>query len=168
MKGEEEGRKNKEQIENPLTFSCDSLEQRTVPASQFPTTTRWKAGQRRPEKPMRTSTLSQRQFPQGAPSTTSHRTFRARQETHARAARRLVILAGWSDSADGDALFFMLPLFLSVTTVFADVDAGEGGAADPSDASATMVVRIGRVFVRGESEGMVLSKKPTVESRALL
>jgi len=67
------------------------------------------------------STLSQRQFPQGAPSTTSQRTFRARQETQARAARRLVILAGWSESADGDARF-LLPLF-------------------PSDASAAIVVR---------------------------
>lgn len=38
------------------------------------------------------STSSQRQFPQGAPSTTSHRTLRARQDTQARAARRLVAL----------------------------------------------------------------------------
>lgn len=40
----------------------------------------------------RTSTLSQRQFPQGAPSTTSQRTLRARHETHARAALRFVTL----------------------------------------------------------------------------
>lgn len=42
----------------------------------------------------RTSTLSHRQFPHGAPSTTSQRTLRARQDTHARAARRLVTLCG--------------------------------------------------------------------------
>lgn len=38
------------------------------------------------------STPSHRQLPQGAPSTTSHLTFRARQDTQARAARLLVIL----------------------------------------------------------------------------
>lgn len=38
------------------------------------------------------STSSQRQFPQGAPSTTSQRTLRALQDTQARAARRFVTL----------------------------------------------------------------------------
>src|SRR5690554_1036681 len=40
------------------------------------------------------STLSHLQFPQGAPSTTSHRTFLARHETQARAARLLVTFGG--------------------------------------------------------------------------
>lgn len=40
------------------------------------------------------STLSHRQFPHGAPSTTSHRTLRARHETQALAARLLVTFAG--------------------------------------------------------------------------
>lgn len=38
------------------------------------------------------STLSHLQLPQGAPSTTSQRTLRARQDTQARAARRFVTL----------------------------------------------------------------------------
>ena len=38
-------------------------------------------------------TLSHLQLPQGAPSTTSHRTLRARHETQARAARRFVTFA---------------------------------------------------------------------------
>lgn len=42
---------------------------------------------------MLTSTLSQRQFPHGLCSTTSHRTLRARHDTQARAARRLVFFA---------------------------------------------------------------------------
>lgn len=52
------------------------------------------------------STLSHRQFPQGAPSTTSQRTFRALQETQARAARLLVIfwLPFESDVAELDFL----------------------------------------------------------------
>lgn len=83
-----------------------------------------------------TSTLSQRQFPQGAPSTTSQRTFRARQDTQARAARRLVTFVGCSESPDGEARFLLV---LSVT-VFADVDAGEGGAAEPSGVSAFMMM----------------------------
>lgn len=42
------------------------------------------------------STLSQRQFPQGNCSTTSHRTLRALQDAHARGARRLVTLLALS------------------------------------------------------------------------
>lgn len=42
------------------------------------------------------STLSQRQFPQGKCSTTSHRTLRALQEAHARGARRFVTLLALS------------------------------------------------------------------------
>lgn len=51
------------------------------------------------------STLSQRQFPQGAPSTTSQRTLRALQETHALAARRLVALGAPFGSVANDDLF---------------------------------------------------------------
>lgn len=42
------------------------------------------------------STLSQRQFPQGNCSTTSHRTLRALHDAHARGARRLVTLLALS------------------------------------------------------------------------
>lgn len=42
------------------------------------------------------STLSQRQFPQGNCSTTSHRTLRALQDAHARGARRFVTLLALS------------------------------------------------------------------------
>jgi hypothetical protein len=48
------------------------------------------------------STSSHRQLPQGAPSTTSQRTLRARHDTQARAARRLVTLP----SAAIDPRFF--------------------------------------------------------------
>jgi hypothetical protein len=72
-----------------------------------------------------TSTLSQRQFPQGVPSITSHRTFRARQATQARAARRLVAFWGCSDMLEGETRFL---LFLPVT-VLAEVDAGDCEAA---------------------------------------
>jgi hypothetical protein len=57
---------------------------------------------------LRTSTLSQRQFPQGAPSTTSHLTLRARHDTQARAARRFVTLCGGSVPSSGAARFFDL------------------------------------------------------------
>src|SRR5437764_118199 len=51
------------------------------------------------------STLSHLQFPHGEPSTTSHRTLRARQDTHARAALRLAtFVAPWAPLDDG--LFF--------------------------------------------------------------
>jgi fructose-bisphosphate aldolase class 1 len=59
---------------------------------------------------LHTSTLSQRQFPQGAPSTTSHRTLRARHDTQARAARRFVTLCGGSEPSSADARFFDLSL----------------------------------------------------------
>jgi hypothetical protein len=49
------------------------------------------------------STSSHRQLPQGAPSTTSQRTLRARHDTQARAARRLVTLPSVVET---DALFF--------------------------------------------------------------
>ena len=52
------------------------------------------------------STLSHLQFPQGAPSTTSHRTFRARHETQALAARLLVTFGGAEGSAPLLARFF--------------------------------------------------------------
>lgn len=51
------------------------------------------------------STLSHRQLPQGAPSTTSQRTLRARHDTQALAARLLVILAGVEDSELTDKRF---------------------------------------------------------------
>lgn len=47
---------------------------------------------------MLTSTLSQRQFPHGAPSTTSHLTFLALHETQALAARLLVTFASLLES----------------------------------------------------------------------
>lgn len=56
-------------------------------------------------KRKRTSTLSQRQLPQGAPSTTSQRTLRARHETQALAALRFVTLAGCPDSVDVEGRF---------------------------------------------------------------
>lgn len=57
---------------------------------------------------LRTSTLSQRQFPQGAPSTTSQRTLRARHDTQARAARLFVTLCGGSAPSLGAARFLDL------------------------------------------------------------
>jgi hypothetical protein len=54
-----------------------------------------------------TSTLSQRQLPHGAPSTTSHRTFRARHETQARAALRLVTFCGALESSPLADLFLL-------------------------------------------------------------
>lgn len=83
---------------------------------------------------IRTSTLSQRQFPQGAPSTTSQRTLRARQETQARAARRLVTFVGCSESPDGE------DLFLDFSPVLVAVDAGDGGATEPDSEGSAMVV----------------------------
>lgn len=52
------------------------------------------------------STLSHLQFPHGAPSTTSHRTLRARHDTQALAARLLVTLAGPEASGLEEARFF--------------------------------------------------------------
>jgi hypothetical protein len=54
------------------------------------------------------STLSHLQLPQGAPSTTSQRTLRARQLTQARAARLLVTLAGGAVESASDAVRFLL------------------------------------------------------------
>jgi hypothetical protein len=48
----------------------------------------------------------------------------------------LVTFVGCSESPDGEARFLLV---LSVT-VFADVDAGEGGAAEPSGVSAFMMM----------------------------
>ena len=56
------------------------------------------------------STLSHLQFPHGKVSTTSQRTLRARQETHALAARRLVIFGGADTSADVELRFFEVPV----------------------------------------------------------
>lgn len=69
---------------------------------------------------MHTSTLSQRQFPQGAPSTTSQRTLRARHDTQARAARRLVTLCGGASPPSPviDARF--TPIVLSPALVLGD------------------------------------------------
>ena len=64
------------------------------------------------------STLSHLQFPQGAPSTTSHRTFRARHETQALAARLLVTFGG----AEGSAA--VLPRFFGAVVPW---EAGFGG-----------------------------------------
>lgn len=50
------------------------------------------------------STLSQRQFPHGNCSTTSHRTLRALQDAHARGARRLVTLLALSALSFGSAV----------------------------------------------------------------
>uniref|UniRef100_A0A0D2YKG3 Uncharacterized protein n=1 Tax=Fusarium oxysporum (strain Fo5176) TaxID=660025 RepID=A0A0D2YKG3_FUSOF len=94
-----------------------------------------------------TSTLSQRQFPQGVPSITSHRTFRARQATQARAARRLVAFCGCSELLEGEARFL---LFLPVT-VLAEVDAGDCEAAEPSDASVAMMAVV--VVVNWDKQG---------------
>ena len=119
-----------------LTFFCGSLEQRTAQLSVTafePRVSRlWRSTI---EIDKRTSTLSQRQFPQGAPSTTSHRTLRARHDTQARAARRFVIFSGCSESPDGEERFL---LFFS-GAVF-DVDVGDDGAAAPCDASVVMAI----------------------------
>jgi len=63
------------------------------------------------------STSSHLQLPQGAPSTTSQRTLRARHDTHALAARRFVTLP----SEATDARFFGDVDAVSV------VDGGAGG-----------------------------------------
>jgi hypothetical protein len=68
-----------------------------------------------------TSTLSHLQFPQGAPSTTSQRTLRARHETQARAARRFVTLRGASSSSAAvasEALRFLVGFVLSAPFIF--------------------------------------------------
>ena len=64
------------------------------------------------------STLSHLQFPQGAPSTTSHRTLRALQETQARAARRLVTLAAPFASVVEPDRFFCVGEFEFAFEVF--------------------------------------------------
>jgi hypothetical protein len=77
-----------------------------------------------------TSTLSHRQLPQGAPSTTSQRTLRARHETQARAARRLVIFCDPLASAEAElALFLDFPLSPSP---FFDCECSDG-AGEPAD-----------------------------------
>ncbi len=99
-----------------------------------------------------TSTLSHRQFPQGAPSTTSQRTLRARHETQARAARRLVTFCGASEllSPPGAALF----LDLSVGSA-TDGDGDNEPLADESlDVSSAIVAiseRLGLKLVQAVS-----------------
>lgn len=80
------------------------------------------------------STLSHRQLPHGAPSTTSQRTLRARHETQARAARRLVIL-GAPLGSDSDAV-----RFLPVELLFS------------SDLPGEFVVSAGEYMVSGSGE----------------
>ena len=76
--------------------------------------------------PSHTSTLSHRQFPQGAPSTTSQRTLRARHETQARAARRFVIFC-CAAAASADRL-----LDLSSPPFLGELALGEPGESSPA------------------------------------
>lgn len=86
------------------------------------------------------STPSQRQLPQGAPSTTSHLTFRARQETQARAAR----------------LFVDLPEPLG-STVVADRFLDDEGAISASFGDMAIVALGGVVGVVGDTVGSPIS-----------
>lgn len=78
------------------------------------------------------STLSHRQLPQGAPSTTSQRTFRALQDTQARAARLLVTFWPPLDS-EADKLSFLFG-DVDVAFVVADGPLEEVGEAESSGA----------------------------------
>lgn len=80
-------------------------------------------------------TLSQRQFPQGAPSTTSHRTFLARHDTHARAARRFVILAAPADSVPVDSRFLVRAVSVVEFIAVAPVSTGDPEAGVLLEAS---------------------------------
>jgi hypothetical protein len=74
-------------------------------------------------------TLSHLQFPQGNCSTTSHRTLRARQDAHARGARRLVTLLALSlESAVEPVRFLAWPSTANETffAVFAVVSVPPG------------------------------------------
>jgi hypothetical protein len=75
------------------------------------------------------STLSHRQLPHGAPSTTSQRTLRARHETQARAARLLVTLGGPLGS-DSDAV-----RFFDVESGFASGFVGDFATSTDSETS---------------------------------
>ena len=75
------------------------------------------------------STSSHLQLPHGAPSTTSQRTLRARQDTQARAARRFVILP----SAVMDARF-LGDAAVSLADVSVTDDGAGGGDIDPAGA----------------------------------
>ena len=70
------------------------------------------------------STLSHLQFPQGAPSTTSHRTFRARHETQALAARLFVIFPGADGSVAPTRFFGAADVWVAVFGGFILVAAG--------------------------------------------
>lgn len=85
------------------------------------------------EKWKLTSTLSQRQLPHGAPSTTSQRTLRARHDTQARAALRFVAFCGTLESSPPGAIRFLL--FLSAESEEWD----EAGEAPSFEGSGTIV-----------------------------
>lgn len=108
---------------------------------------------------LRTSTLSQRQFPQGAPSTTSHRTLRARHDTQARAARRFVTLCGGSEPSSVDARFFDLSLGRPLVEEAWSAGSGEGDTdgevaftAESSRAASDDIVAACEVDGEGEKE----------------
>lgn len=115
----------------------------------------------------RTSTLSQRQLPQGAPSTTSQRTLRARHETQALAALRFVTLAGWPDSVDVEGRF------LESTLVRPSPEWWEGGGegdmprsgddADDSDIVKDVYICVYLLAVR-EAKRVVRADAAFVES----
>lgn len=83
------------------------------------------------------STLSHLQFPQGKFSTTSHRTLRARQDAHARGARRLATLPVLSFVSAAEPFRFLgwppavEEAFLAVFSVFS-VSPGVGLSTSPS------------------------------------
>ena len=90
------------------------------------------------------STLSHLQFPQGAPSTTSHRTLRALQETHARAARLLVILpAAFASVVESDRFFCVGEFdFFEALASAAGTSAGGDPEAEAFSESLVMVLMI--------------------------
>ena len=88
------------------------------------------------------STLSHLQLPHGAPSTTSQRTLRARHETQARAARRLVILGGPLGS-DCEALRFL--------PVVGDRPAASGSTGDFMAAGVSALTEAASAVAAGDS-----------------
>lgn len=112
------------------------------------------------------STLSQRQFPQGAPSTTSHRTLRARHDTQARAARRFVTLCGGSEPSSADARFFDLSLgrplveeALSAGSGEGDIDGEVAFTAESSRAACDDIVAACEVDAESKKKKWVNKKK---------
>lgn len=116
------------------------------------------------------STLSHLQLPQGAPSTTSQRTLRALQLTHARAALRFVILAGGAPSlrsAVDEERFLPCSCSDDVSALDSSFFASVGGAGSSSTA-AVKADRSGTGSVVGVASGAAVGAVIVVVSVAIV